>query len=469
MSANELSSLIQRLEAVATRLEATPGGSSAASEESLSASTAAFDEIVLGALANFLGLSAKIGGDVAAQCAMVGEAFTLQRQFIELASKAKQPQQTDLPGLLKPTSDKISQIQNFREQNRRSPFFNHLSAISESVPALGWVAVSPAPGPFVKEMNDAGQFYTNRVLKDFKEKDKAHVEWVRAWSTTLSELQGYIKQYHTTGLVWNPKGGDAKSMMSSGRSSGKQAGPGGPPLPPPPPPQGLFDDITVTKSAEDTARNALFSDLNKGEDVTKGLKKVTADMQTHKNPNLRGSSVVAAKKEVPSSSTAAKKVNPVVSKPPKFELDGKKWIVEFFKGNPNIEVDKTQTNQSVYVYKCENSTVKVNGKCNNIILDGCKKCAVVFESVVSSVEFINCQSVQMQVLGSVPTISIDKTDGCQMFLSKDSLQTSIITAKSSEMNVMIPSGDEFVEQPVPEQFKTTIKGTKLNTTISESV
>lgn len=29
---------------------------------------------------------------------------------------------------------------------------------------------SPAPAPYIKEMNDAGQFYTNRVLKDWKEK-----------------------------------------------------------------------------------------------------------------------------------------------------------------------------------------------------------------------------------------------------------------------------------------------------------
>ena len=43
----------------------------------------------------------------------------------------------DLPLLLKPISDKISEIQEFREKNRRSEFFNHLSAISESIPALG--------------------------------------------------------------------------------------------------------------------------------------------------------------------------------------------------------------------------------------------------------------------------------------------------------------------------------------------
>jgi adenylyl cyclase-associated protein len=55
---------------------------------------------------------------------------------------------------------------SFREKGRRSEFFNHLSAISESIPALGWVTMAPTPAPFIKEMNDAGQFYTNRVLKE---------------------------------------------------------------------------------------------------------------------------------------------------------------------------------------------------------------------------------------------------------------------------------------------------------------
>ena len=47
-------------------------------------------------------------------------------------------------------------------------------------------------------------------------------------------------------------------------------------------------------------------------------------------------------------------------------------------------------------------------------------------------------------MGKVPTISIDKTDGCQMFLSENSKDVEIITAKSSEMNVMIPKDGDFV-------------------------
>lgn len=45
----------------------------------------------------------------------------------------------------------------------------------------------------------------------------------------------------------------------------------------------------------------------------------------------------------------------------------------------------------------------------------------------------------------LPTLSIDKTDGCQVYLSKDSLNVDIISAKSSEMNILIPDKTgEFV-------------------------
>lgn len=60
-------------------------------------------------------------------------------------------------------------------------------------------------------------------------------------------------------------------------------------------------------------------------------------------------------------------------------------------------VDGAEMNNVVYVYKCVNSTITVKGKLNSIVLDSCKKTSVVFDNLVSSVEFINCQSVQMQV------------------------------------------------------------------------
>lgn len=54
--------------------------------------------------------------------------------------------QNEVAVLLKPISEKIQEIQTFRERNRGSSMFNHLSAVSESIPALGWIAVVSKDG-----------------------------------------------------------------------------------------------------------------------------------------------------------------------------------------------------------------------------------------------------------------------------------------------------------------------------------
>ena len=280
---------------------------------------------------------------------------------------------------------------------------------------------------------------------------------MRAWIQVLTELQAFVKQHHTTGLVWNnTKGGDA--VQNSARAA--SAAPSGPP--PPPMPSGqLFLEESNADGGDEKSRAQLFAALNKGEHVTKGLKKVTADMQTHKNPNLRTGPSPIAPKPQPGSPARTAVVAAAPAKPPRKELEGKKWMIEYQKNQTGIIISETEMNQVVYIFKCEGSTIQVKGisapfrhplnfvfklfffagKVNSIVLDSCKKTSVVLDSVVSSVEFVNCQSVQMQVLTKVPTISIDKTDGCQIYLNPASLDVSIVSAKSSEMNVLVPKPD----------------------------
>ena len=56
----------------------------------------------------------------------------------------------------------------------------------------------------------------------------------------------------------------------------------------------------------------------------------------------------------------------------------------------------------------------------------------------------------LQVNEKVPTVSIDKTDGCQVFFPSGIGSTEIVTAKSSEMNIMIPKdgGQDMVSTNV---------------------
>jgi len=125
---------------------------------------------------------------------------------------------------------------------------------------------------------------------------------------------------------------------------------------------------------------------------------------------------------------------------------------------------------TIYIYKCTNSTVIVEGKVNSIVLDQCTKVGLQFTSVVSLVEFINCKSMKAQVIERVPTVQIEKTDGCHIYLSSTSLDTELITSKSSEMSINIPFGDgEYKEYPIAEQFKTYLKdGKQLITIPNES-
>lgn len=110
---------------------------------------------------------------------------------------------------------------------------------------------------------------------------------------------------------------------------------------------------------------------------------------------------------------------------------GRKWVVENHVNNKEIKIEETTLKQSVYVYKCENSTIQVNyliihikltkywylkikGKVSAISIDNSKKTALVFEDVVSSVEIINSNKIDVQCTGNVSTIVIDKCDGCKV-------------------------------------------------------
>jgi adenylyl cyclase-associated protein len=191
-----------------------------------------------------------------------------------------------------------------------------------------------------------------------------------------------VRKNHTTGLIWG-------KQPFAGGATGAPAGP----PPPPPPPAFEMPDLGSMEVSDTHAQ--LFAELNKGEDVTKGLKKVTSEMQTHKNPNLRsGGAVPSTGKGATNGAGGAKAP---VAKPPKFVLEGKKWIVEFQEGNKDLKIEQVEMNQVVYMYACKNSTIQIKGKLNSIVIDSCVKSAIVFDSLVASVEFVNCRDCQVQV------------------------------------------------------------------------
>ncbi|XP_010771271.1 adenylyl cyclase-associated protein 2 [Notothenia coriiceps] len=463
--------LVERLERAVTRLEKMSitmqvsngmanGDCTNGIDGGLSRCMEAFDVLLRGPVSEYMNYSRAIGSVVEKHADMVNTALQTQRTFLKMVATHQQPAQMELKDLLKPISDHIHEIQSFRERNRGSNLFNHLSAVSESIPALGWVAVCQKPGPYVKELNDSAIFYTNRVLKDYKETDQRHVDWVRSYLGIWTEMQSFIKEHHTTGLEWCMSGPIAPPSIFEPPSA-----PSCPPPPPPPPPgpPPVFTDDSQPQTGT-PPHSALFAQLNQGMDITKGLKHVSEEKKTHKNPNLR-SQAAPTKTKSPGNMNSSKAT--VQKRPPLMMLDGKKWRVENFEQKHDLVIEETELKQVAYVFGCNNSTLQIKGKINSIIIDNCKKLGLVFENVVGIVEIINSKSIQIQVLGKVPTISINTTEGCQVYLSKDSLNCDIVSAKSSEMNILVPQDDDYREFPVPEQFKTVWNGSRLVTEPTE--
>lgn len=132
-------------------------------------------------------------------------------------------------------------------------------------------------------MSDAAQFYANRVLKEYKEKDPTHVEWVKQWMKTLTELHAYVKQYHTTGLNWGTHDQqDLGAVAALARNVGSIA----PPPPPPPPPASALSSTVNIDDGQ--SRNELLNSINAlGSGAASHLKKVPDQLKLHKNPQLR--------------------------------------------------------------------------------------------------------------------------------------------------------------------------------------
>ena len=81
--------------------------------------------------------------------------------------------------------------------------------------------------------------------------------------------------------------------------------------------------------------------------------------------------------------------------------------------------------------------------------------------MVSSIDVIKCPRFALQVVGTLPTLLLDQVDGATVYLGKDSLNTEVLSSKSSSVNINLPVDDDYVENPVPEQIRTYIKDGKL--------
>ncbi|GAP87268.1 putative adenylyl cyclase-associated protein [Rosellinia necatrix] len=452
---------------------ASPVTSPPVPRDPLPESVEEFDNFINHSVDKYAKASDKLGGLIAEQASKVYDGFKQQRRFLLISTKAKKPDisvSADMlvyQDLLKPINESLMAVGGIRDSNRGSPVSTQLSAVAEGIMVLAWVTVDRQPFKHVDESLGSAQFFGNRVLSEHKDKSPEQIEWIQSFYQIFRDLTEYVKQYFPNGIPWNPQGQSAAEVAKTISASGSAAPPPAPPAPggasapPPPPPPGPPPVLQIKDEAQpkaDSGLGAVFGEINKGSDVTKGLRKVDKSQMTHKNPSLRaGSTVSDLDSSARGKSAPGKKPKPEsmrVKKPPKKELDGNKWTIENYeKHNEPIEIQVSMS-QAVLISKCSHTTIILKGKANAVTIENSQRLSLVIDSLVSTVDVVKSSNFALQVLGHLPTILLDQLDGAQIYLSRESVSTRIFSSKSSSVNVNVLANeeDDYVEIPLPYQI-----------------
>eukprot|EP00020_Sapocribrum_chincoteaguense_P007281 CAMPEP_0170749540 /NCGR_PEP_ID=MMETSP0437-20130122/10448_1 /TAXON_ID=0 /ORGANISM="Sexangularia sp." /LENGTH=465 /DNA_ID=CAMNT_0011088467 /DNA_START=35 /DNA_END=1429 /DNA_ORIENTATION=+ len=458
MSDAVLNKLVERLESVTKRLESiegkvggSGGGSAAASSGGAgddSASVAAFDALVADTLTKFTAASPAIHADVGEAATKFNAAVAELRKLLSVAAVSAAPSDAELPNVLKPLSTAIQDVTAFRDsKGKPSPVFDHLSTLSEGVACFSWVAIKPAPGPFATQTRAGSEFYSNKLLKQARDQSDDNLKaWVTGVNGFLKGLEAFIKDHHRTGLTWAGKGNAAAAIGSAPAAKPAAAAPAKKP------------------AAAAGAKPALgfAAELNKGNIGAAGfgLKKVSKDQMTHKNPALRAGGKVT---EAPAAKKPVRRGVPNAEK--QVALQGNKWVVEGQDGDTVTLGDGVESKHTVYIYANFNATIHITKKVNQVTIDSSKKVNLIVTDVISGIETINCSSINIQVVNTCPTVQLDKVSGGNVMLSKESLSTQIITSKCDAVNVSFPvdGQEDPKEEPIDEQFVSVVKDGKLHT------
>ena len=455
---NTLDSVLERLANVECKLGITPppagsspspGAGSASSsavaavvmdDEEISPRLTAYDEHMTRALTPFTDACTALGSEMDSVGSSINDVWTSIRLIVELGTKYKKPTDpvTAIQPHLKPCQDAMSSIRSARLDRK---FDWHQKAIMEMLACVSWVVMTPPPSPanFVKDTIGASDFWANKVRKEYKNKgdsDEAtkHAKFCDAMKALVMDLSAYLKEYHLSGLAWNPHGKDFSEATVGSVAPKKKETKSTP---------------TVPKSSPAAAGTAgIFDELKKkqtgaGDSAATGLKKVSRDQQTwrkeFKADGAAPPKPAAAPKPAATSSAKFGAKKPLGPPECEYQDRGCKWNVEnqtkdTCEGGV-CKVTVTDPKQQVYIYKCENVTIQITGKMKSVILDSCTKVGVVFDQVISACEVVNCKRVQVQSTNLCPSFSIDKTDGIVVHLTNEAIsQSSFVTSKSSEMN-----------------------------------
>ncbi len=315
--------------------------------EEAAPSLVAYDEHIDRAVKPFVDACNKIDGlkDTGSNIQKVWDGI---RAIVEIGTKCKKPSdvQSSLMPKLKPVQDAMGDIRKARLDRK---FDWHIKAIMEMLACVSWVIMSapPAPSSFIKDTVGSSDFWSNKIRKEYKGKDENMINFCDTLKALILDLSSYVKEYHLSGLMWNPNGIPIEDFKGQASSSSTTAA--------------KTEDKVQTKPAPavgaDIMKELAAKRTGDGSSAATGLKKVTRDQQTwrkeYKSTKSAPASAPVSSAVKPSQLKATQKTTaatPVC----KFQSLGSKWIIEHQTktSNPNglCTVEIKNAKEQVYMY-----------------------------------------------------------------------------------------------------------------------
>lgn len=347
----------------------------------------------------------------------------------------------------------------------KSPMREHANAVEASIMIVSWVLQGPHALEVVEGFRP--DMYLDRVLRKAKEatdpvEQTRDREFAKLYRAATDGVINYIKKWYPKGLKWTgsqsftsfapgaeqesksttlppPPGAVGALPPPPGAGVGVPPPPGGLALPPPPsdlpPPPKSFGNAPAGGGG---GMAALLSELNRGLDITKSLKKVE---DKDKAKNRKDEPVLVPKAKAAAGSVSSSSSGPaaggIVAKQPKQSKANGQLFVEHYNNDSNLVLDGLNIKEALYIGQCNKSVITLIGKAKSVVIERCNDLRVYLESALTSVELVNCDKVFVSIAGSVPTVALDKSCGIIVSLTDIANPPQIYSSNISECNVQV--------------------------------
>ena len=87
----------------------------------------------------------------------------------------------------------------------------HQKTVSEGVQCLSWLITSPGPKDVVESYIGGTDFHANKIRVKYKKTDQKQIAFCDTFKKLMTDLMAYVKEFHLTGVTFNPRGGDIGS------------------------------------------------------------------------------------------------------------------------------------------------------------------------------------------------------------------------------------------------------------------